>query len=72
MTMAHLFDAVANLVEYSRPPHLHRDWAGPCHICTRDWAHDCDIGTESSQPGNRICRANVLRSARVRGVSPII
>ena len=34
-------------------PHLHRDWAHPCHICTRtrsplphlhrDWAHPCHI-----------------------------
>ena len=45
MTMAHLFDAVANLVEYSRLPHLRRDRAGPCHICTRDSAHACHICT---------------------------
>ena len=27
------------------PPHLHRDCARRCHICTRDWAHPAYICT---------------------------
>jgi hypothetical protein len=26
-------------------PHLHRDWAQPCHICAGTGAHRCDIRT---------------------------
>ena len=24
-------------------PHLHQDWAHPCHICAWTWAHPCHI-----------------------------
>ena len=27
------------------PPHLRRDWARPCHICTRTWLTPCLICT---------------------------
>ena len=35
----------------SRLPHLHRDWARPCHICTRDWARPCHIWPRPSRFG---------------------
>ncbi len=40
-------------------PHLHRDWARSCHICThRDWAHPCHIctgtGLTPATPGPRL------------------
>ena len=42
-------------------PHLHQNWAPPCHICTRDWARPCDICTGTGLAGScrqqRACEA---------------
>ena len=64
--------STATIGRHGPLPHLHRDWARPCHICTGTGGHPCHIcnGTDRAHPCHICTGTDTPHSPLPPGKSP--